>query len=285
MLQFKNNISLKEYTTYDVGGPAKRLVEVATLEELSELLQSLEGERFIVIGKGSNLLFDDRGFDGTVIVNKIRFIEWNQNVVNVGAGYSFALLGSQTVRSGLQGLEFAACIPGTVGGAVYMNASANKMRTEDVLSSVTFLHLNGRLEEFQRKDLVFDYRYSPFQKMPGAIVSAKFSLTPQESAREKQHEMIEYRKKTQPLTQKSCGCVFKNPDGDAAGRMIEECGLKGLNVGGATISELHANFIVNQGGATSENILDLIRYIQIKVEHRLGKKLEAEVIYVPYEEV
>lgn len=282
--QFKENISLKEYTTYGIGGPAKRLIEVSTIDELREAFLSLGDDRFIVIGKGSNLLFDDRGFNGTVIVNKIQFIEWGETSVHVGGGYSFALLGSQTARKGLMGLEFAACIPGSVGGAVYMNAGANKMETKDVLVSVSFLHPDGQLEEFQRKDLSFDYRYSPFQEMDGAIVSARFALTPQEAVKEKQREIIEYRKKTQPLTQKSCGCVFRNPEGDAAGRIIDECGLKGLNLGGATVSPVHANFIVNDGGATAENIMDLIRYIQIKAFHRLGKKLEAEVIYIPYDD-
>jgi UDP-N-acetylmuramate dehydrogenase len=162
--------------------------------------------RFIVIGKGSNTLFDDRGFDGLVILNKIAFCHFlDGNQISVGAGYNFSLLGVQTARKKLSGLEFASGIPATVGGAVYMNAGANGGETCQSLLEVSYVLNTGELVHFPREKLPFSYRTSPFQTMKGAIVGAKFQLTPSEEARPKQLQIVDYRTKTQPYGDKSAG--------------------------------------------------------------------------------
>lgn len=278
---FKKDVLLKDYTTYGIGGPAKQFVEVISANQMQEVLKCCD--RFIVIGKGSNLLFDDRGFDGTVIYNKIQSSEWLDDSVHVGSGFSFALLGAQSARKGLSGLEFASGIPGSVGGAVFMNAGANGMETKDAITEVGFVNADGTLEVFSKEEIQFAYRTSLFHSLSGAIVSATFALRKAEGAKKRQKEIIEYRTSTQPYGEKSCGCAFRNPPGDAAGRLIEACGLKEFSIGGATVSPVHANFIVNLGDAKAQDILDLMKYVQVKVAHKSGIQLQPEVRFIPYQ--
>lgn len=271
---FQKNRFLSEFSTFGIGGPIAHFVEVSTIDEMEEAFQSDLPK--LVIGKGSNCLFPDTGFDGLVILNKIDFCEWNENDVHVGSGYSFSLLGVQTARKNFSGLEFASGIPATVGGAIFMNAGANGTETCDCLKSVLFFNGKERTE-FLRSDLRFGYRSSPFQKMSGVILSAIFSLKPQPAARKKQLEIIDYRMKTQPLKDKSAGCVFRNPPGLSAGSLIDRSGLKGTQIGGAKISEIHANFIVNHQKATSEDVKKLIELVREKVFEQTGVLLETEI--------
>lgn len=282
---FEKGLSLKEFCTYGIGGPAREFVTVQTIEEMQEVLKNcfLEGKRFFILGKGSNTLFDDRGFDGVVILNKIQRMEREGERVKVGGGYSLSLLASQVAREGLGGLEFGCGIPGSVGGAIYMNAGAGGVEISDRLEELLFVDEKGELHRFERKDLSFSYRRSPFHDKKGAIVSATFQLTPRLDAKEEQRKLLDYRMKTQPYKDKSCGCVFRNVDGVSAGKLIEQSGLKGFQIGGARISSLHANFLVNEGEATAQDILDAIAYIRTKVWLRTGKMLQPEVCYVPYE--
>lgn len=273
MLKLQQNRFLSEFSTFGIGGPIRHLVEVTTFEEMEAALQL--GFPYFIVGKGSNCLFDDRGFDGLVVFNKIDFCNWGENEVTVGSGYNFSLLGIQTARKGYSGLEFASGIPATVGGAVFMNAGANGRETCDSLKTV--LYLDTARRELLREDLTFGYRTSPFQTMRGAILSATFSLTPQPAARQSQLQIIDYRMRTQPLKEKSAGCVFRNPPSHSAGALIDRCGLKGTAIGGAKISEIHANFIVNGGGATSKDVLQLIKLVQEKVLEQTGIFLEPEI--------
>lgn len=274
MLQLQKNRFLSEFSTFGIGGPIQFLVEVSTIEEMEEAFQSPLPK--MVIGKGSNCLFDDRGFAGLVILNKIDFCKWGENEVNVGSGYHFSLLGVQSARKGFSGLEFASGIPATVGGAIFMNAGANGKETSDSLKTV--LYFDGiSKREYRRDELIFDYRKSPFQTMKGVILSAVFSLQPFLEARKAQLQIVEYRMKTQPLKEKSVGCIFRNPKNLSAGALIDRCGLKGKTLGGAKISEIHANFIVNTGSATSQEVKELIRLVQEKVFEQTGVQLEPEV--------
>ncbi|TXG75982.1 UDP-N-acetylmuramate dehydrogenase, partial [Candidatus Dojkabacteria bacterium] len=195
-----------------------------------------------------------------------------------GAGVSFSLLGIQTARRNLSGLEFASGIPATVGGAVFMNAGANGRETCEALHEVSYVHADGRIQTFSRPELQFSYRHSPFQKMSGVIVSVLFRLVSQEGARLKQLQIVEHRMQTQPLREKSAGCIFRNPEGGmSAGALIDRCGLKGVQIGGAKVSEIHANFIVNVGGASSRDVEELISLIQSRVQERTGVFLRPEV--------
>lgn len=272
-LSFQENRKLSEFSTFGIGGPIRLFAEVATIEEMEEALSL--NHPFLIVGKGSNCLFDDQGFDGLVILNKIDFCHWGESEVSVGSGYNFSLLGVQTARKGFSGLEFASGIPATVGGAVFMNAGASGRETCDSLKSV--LYFDGTRKEFSREELVFSYRHSPFQKMKGAILGATFALTQEPTARQNQLKIIDYRMKTQPLKDKSAGCIFRNPPGGSAGALIDHCGLKGLSVGGAKVSEVHANFIVNTGSASSQDVLALIQLVQEKVFEHTGISLESEI--------
>ncbi len=269
----QKNRFLSEFSTFGIGGPIRAFVEVATSEEMEEAMRVDLPK--LVVGKGSNCLFDDQGFDGLVILNKIDFCHWSEHEVTVGSGYNFSLLGVQTARKGLSGLEFASGIPASVGGAIFMNAGANGKETCDSLKSV--LYFNGALREYQREELVFGYRTSPFQQMQGAILSATFSLQPLSEARKLQLQIVDYRMKTQPLKEKSIGCIFRNPPNLSAGALIDRCGLKGTRIGGAKISEIHANFIVNSFAASSRDVKELIRLVQEKVFEQTGIHLEPEV--------
>jgi UDP-N-acetylmuramate dehydrogenase len=285
--RFQQSKLLSELSTFGIGGPARYFIEVSKIEEMQEILGYCAAEklRFIVIGKGSNTLFDDRGFDGLVILNKIAFCDFlEEGKVSVGAGYSFSLLGVQTARKKLAGLEFASGIPASVGGAIYMNAGASGSETCQPLSEISFVSDTGKLLHFSKEQLMFSYRTSSFQTMKGAIVAAKFQLTPSDEARPKQLEIVDYRTRTQPYGDKSAGCVFRNPVGASAGALIEKAGLKGYKVGGAQVSALHANFIINAGGATACDVLDLAKHVQRSVHAASGNHLEMEVRTIPYQD-
>src|SRR3990167_3638316 len=185
-LQIESNRSLSEFSTFGIGGSIRYFVQVSTIVEMEEAFHFANGKRipYLVLGKGSNCLFSDRGFSGLVILNKIDFSSWD--TLTFGSGYNFSLLGVQTARKGLSGLEFASGIPATVGGAVFMNAGANGKETASCLHSVHFVHSTGKEECFRAKDLQFAYRTSLFQSMSGAIIPATFSLELDEKARSRQ---------------------------------------------------------------------------------------------------
>lgn len=283
-MQFYSNKLLKDFSTLRIGGVARLLVEVETIEEMQALLCrcALEKTSYIVIGKGSNTLFNDQGFDGLVIINKISFCTCNEVSVHAGAGYSFALLGVQMARRNLSGLEFAAGIPGSVGGAVYMNAGASGAQVADVLSEVVYLTEEGEKQILKRSEIDFDYRYSAFQERKGAIVAATFNLQTSLQARKNQLEFIHYRTRTQPYGDLSCGCIFRNPVGHSAGRLIEESGLKGLRRGGAEVSLVHGNFIINAERATANDILQLAEHVKAVIYEKTGIVLEMELHVIPY---
>ncbi len=278
-LQFSQGRFLKEFSTFGIGGPIRYFAEVSTVDEMKEALVFAFQKKlpYLVIGKGSNCLFSDLGFDGVVLLNKIDFCKWNGPHVEAGAGFSFSLLGVQSARKGFSGLEFAAGIPASVGGAVFMNAGANGHETKDFLSYVGFLQEDGAVRQFSKEELVFSYRKSSFQEMKGVIVYAGFALNECQDARNKQLSIIDYRMQTQPLKEKSAGCVFRNPKEGSAGALIDKCGLKGLRYGGAKVSEVHGNFLINESRATSEDVLQLIRIVQEKVKERTGVLLETEI--------
>lgn len=276
----QTNRSLSEFSTFGIGGPIRFFLEIRTEEE-AQAAYLWAGERNLpvrVIGKGSNSLFSDAPFEGLVLLNKIDHCRVDGSVVQVGAGANFSYLGIQTAKLGLAGLEFASGIPATVGGAIWMNAGANGGETADCLESVRFLFKEGALKEFSRSELTFSYRKSYFQSIEGCILGARFQLRMNEEARQKQLFIIEHRIKTQPLKDKSAGCVFRNPSKElSAGALIDRCGLKGLRVGDAEVSPMHANFIVNVGQAKAADVLALIHLVQVRVLEQTSIQLEPEL--------
>jgi len=280
--RIESNKPLKSLSTFGIGGNARYFISIRTVAEMQELRLFLNRENmpYWVVGKGSNSLFDDRGFDGMIILNKIDFFEFDEGALHVGAGYSFSLLGAQMARKKWGGLEFASGIPGSVGGAIYMNAGANGKETCDTLTHVGVISKSGEFVEVE--DPVFSYRTSPFQKKEDIIVSGRFQLIKYELARKDQLEIIEYRMRTQPYGEKSAGCIFRNPDAAKAGLLIEESGLKGKRIGGAEVSTLHGNFIINRGGATTSDVLKLAAYIKEEIRKKTGHELEMEIRPIPY---
>ncbi len=283
--RFELEKPLNQYSTFGIGGPARLFIEVVKIDQMQELLSYCYQQKlpYIVIGKGSNCLFDDRGVNGLVILNKITFCKFEWPTVSVGAGYSFSLLGAQTARKGWSGLEFASGIPGSVGGAIYMNAGASGAEAQEALVEISYVNEKGGLDVFLKSQIAFSYRFSSFHKQKGAIVSAKFLLRPSEEARKKQLLIIEHRTRTQPYSQKSAGCIFRNPSSLSAGALIQQAGLKGTRIGGAEVSTIHANFIVNKGSAKAKDVLQLSDYVKRTVKEKTGQDIEMEIRCIPYQ--
>ncbi len=281
---FETNKPLKDLSTLGIGGPARYFTVARKAEEMLEIIRLCRKENlpYFILGKGSNCLFNDKGFDGVVILNKISFIKYEGRRFSAGAGYSFPLLGTKTAKEGLSGLEFAAGIPCTVGGAVFMNAGANGQDASLCLESVEYVTHAGELVTLTKDQLKFGYRTSSFQQMQGAIVSATFLLTPSADAKKKQNILVAYRIKTQPYGDMSAGCVFRNAEKASAGALIERCGLKGHSIGGAKVSDMHANFIVNTGAATAKDILALMEFVKATVKEQAGIDLEEEIRCIPF---
>ncbi|KAJ9682882.1 hypothetical protein PVL29_018750 [Vitis rotundifolia] len=278
---------LKDLSTWGIGGPCVHFLQVFTHSQLLSALRYCREHSipFIIVGKGSNCLFDDLGYDGCVIQNRIEFLEMNEpGIYRAGSGFPFNRLGVQCSSEEYTGLEFAGGIPGTVGGAVYMNAGANGQETAGVVHGVEFVTTEGKFQSLYRTDLKFGYRSSPFQNMKNlaAIVAVTFQLKHSASARRMQRQYLERRRLSQPVGEQSAGSVFRNPSnlGVTAGELIERAGLKGYRVGGAMVSSIHANFFVNSGQSTSQDMLELIRLVKEKVYQRFGVQLKEEVLYV-----
>ncbi len=281
---WKENIVLAPYSTYKIGGKARLFTTAQNQEQLKEALLYCQKHQipYYILGNGSNTLFEDRGFDGAVILNKLDFLEREGSTVYAGSGISFPKLGVQTARAGLSGLEYAAGVPGTLGGALYMNAGANGQEIKDLVEEVEFMDLKGGVHLLTKDQLLFKYRWSCFHLAKGVILAAKLKLTESNCARENQKAHLLKRQETQPLKEHSCGCIFRNTEEVSAGAIIDQLGLKGTQIGGAQISERHANFIVNKGDAKSQDVLDLVTLIETKVFEKKGLKLQREIRLVPF---
>ncbi|MBS0623957.1 MAG: UDP-N-acetylmuramate dehydrogenase [Verrucomicrobia bacterium] len=275
---------LAEYSTFGIGGPARFFACAQNVQAMREMLLYAKAYQlpYFILGKGSNTLFDDRGFDGLVILNGIEGCEHHEGVFKVGSGYSFPRLGQISAKLGYHGLEFAAGIPATVGGAIFMNAGAGPQQTFDALHTVDYLTEEGALITFKKDQLQWGYRSTSFQHQKGAIVGACFVLSKQEEAQAHQRKLLSYRLETQPYKMKSLGCVFRNPQGGIAGKWIEELGLKGLRVGGVSVSTKHANFIVNDQEGSAQDVSELIQKIQERIYKEKGVFLEEEIRRIPY---
>ncbi len=265
------NEALSKHTTWKIGGPADAFIELSTIEGLRKTLSILNQYKvpWHVLGKGSNLLVSDKGYRGAVIYLKEEFsrISVNDTFVRVGSGFSFIRLANLAAKNGLTGLEFAGGIPGTVGGAMYMNAGAHGSDISKVLVEGEVLKENGLLETWKVQDFQFRYRTSRLHKEKGIILSGLFQLEVGERKKiaEDMANFKDRRRKTQPYQQPCSGSVFKNPKDNYAGRLIESLGLKGFRIGDAQISTTHANFIVNVGQAKAKDVLELIDYVKRQV--------------------
>jgi UDP-N-acetylmuramate dehydrogenase len=277
---------LAPYTTWKIGGPADILLIPASKQQLVTAIQMLyrKGIPWTVLGRGSNLLIADKGIRGVVIKlgNALETLRFEGTQVIVGAAYSFIKLSILTAKEGLTGLEFASGIPGTVGGAVYMNAGAHASDVSRILKQAEVILDTGELVTMQAEDLHYAYRHSILHQLTGIVTEAVFELQLGDR-KEIAGAMASYRDRrlrTQPLQLACAGSVFRNPQNGFAAKLIEEAGLKGMRVGGAEVSTLHANFIVNTGGATAVDVLTLIERVQRNVLETSGVSLVPEVLVV-----
>ncbi|MBD2207398.1 UDP-N-acetylmuramate dehydrogenase [Calothrix sp. FACHB-1219] len=281
----KSQASLSAYTSYRVGGAAQLYIAPRNIEALQAGLKYAKerGIPVTVLGAGSNLLVSDRGLPGLVIATRHMrqsYFDPQTGQLTVAAGESIPSLAWQAADLGWEGLEWAVGIPGTVGGAVVMNAGAHNSCTADMLVSAQVLLPNGTIETLTPQELGYNYRTSLLQGSDRIVTQATFQLRPGADpakvfAVTKQHK--QHRLSTQPYNFPSCGSVFRNPKPHSAGWLIEQTGLKGFQIGGAQVAQLHANFIVNRGGAKASDIFSLIRHIQHKVQDQWSIWLEPEV--------
>jgi len=279
----KTNEPMCQHTTFRIGGPADFYAEPESKEELIRLVMSCRKEHreFSVIGNGSNLLVGDRGYRGMVIALGKSFsgICVSGNEIEAEAGALLSAIAAAAMKESLAGMEFASGIPGSLGGAVVMNAGAYGGEIKDILSGVTVLEEDGTEKKVLPEELALGYRSSNVLSRNRIVLSAKFSLKPgkQEEISSLMHELNERRREKQPLEYPSAGSAFKRPAGFFAGRLIQDAGLSGFSVGGAKVSEKHCGFIINTGKATAEDVRNLIREIQERVFLSSGVRLEPEI--------
>ena len=280
------NESMKNHTTFHIGGNADCFCEVKSISALQNLISVCRENNIpcFIIGLGSNLLVSDNGIEGLVIKLSGDFTEMNidENNITCGAGVSLAGVCVAAKKNSLSGLEFAWGIPGSVGGATYMNAGAYNGEMKDVVSSVTFMDRNGNIQTYQNNQLDFDYRHSVFSNTDDIILSVTFELKKDnpELIGYRMQELMNKRKTKQPVNHYSAGSVFKRPKGYYAAALIEECGLKGYAIGGAEVSKKHSGFIVNDHNATAEDVRQLVEYIKKVVLEKKGVELCCEIKFV-----
>ncbi len=280
------NPNMSDYTTYKVGGNALAIIYPNNIDNLVKLLKYLNKNniKHKILGNGSNLIFSDETYNGVLIkLEEFNKLEINDTIVTVGAGYNLVKLSMKVARLGLAGLEFASGIPGTVGGAIFMNAGAYKSDMGYITSEIKALTPDYQIITLYNKDLQFHYRTSFLQKHPDYIcLEAKLILKKgdADTIMEVINERKQRRLLTQPLEYPSAGSVFRNPENDFAGRLIEELGYKGKNIGGAYVSEKHANFIINKDHAKASDVRKLIMEIKDKVKEKYNIDLIVEQEFV-----
>ena len=278
------NASLKNLNTYKIESSAKYLIRVENLEGLINILKYLKEHniKYFILGAGSNIVIDDY-FDGAIIkLDGLNKVTVNDKIVTAEAGAMMGALSCESINHNLTGLEWAINIPGTIGGSIVGNAGAYNKEMFDDLVSIKVLDENLEIKQIKKEEIKHSYRHTDLKGKTWIVLEATFVL--EKGDKEKSLELIEERKErrmaTQPLDMPSAGSVFRNPEGDHAGRLIESCGLKGKSIGGAMISPKHANFIVNTGNATSNDVKNLIKLVhtQVKQNFDVDLVLEQEII-------
>jgi UDP-N-acetylmuramate dehydrogenase len=287
----KNEI-LAPYTSIQIGGPADILIFPEDVRDIQTILKNKGSQPLFTLGEGTNLLVSDQGIRGVVISLKDSFKEIKRPLffrkktgkrraaIKVGAGVKMSYLAKFAARYSLTGIEHLVGIPGSLGGAIIMNAGAEGTEIGQVLRSVTRVTPDGDIQTLKRKELSFEYRKTIFPDSEGIIIEAELELEEGDrpEIQNAMDQQLSHRAQRQPLTVPNSGSVFKNPEGDTAGRLIESLGLKGLTVGNAGISIKHANFIINKGGATASEVTRLIEHVQKEVTDRTGIELQTEIV-------
>lgn len=279
-----SNADMSKYTSFRAGGCADELIIVDTPEELLDVLKELSEKKdeYIMLGNGSNTLFKDSGYHGTVVKLGESFdeVRVHENKVLAGGGALLSVVARAALNAGLTGFEFASGIPGSTGGAIFMNAGAYGGEMKDIVDNVTLAKRDGSgLVTVKGSDMDFSYRHSILEETGDIVVAVAFSLSKgdKQDIQATMAELTQKRNEKQPVQYPSAGSFFKRPEGHFAGKLIQDAGLKGVTVGGAQVSQLHSGFVINVGGATASDIIDLMHLVQNTVYDRFGVMLEPEV--------
>ena len=269
------------HTSFKIGGKADIFVKATTIEDVKYVLNFVNTNNIplTVIGNGSNLLVKDGGIRGITLQASLEEIEIKENIVNVGCGVKLGMLAGMLQKEGLSGFEFASGIPGSIGGAIRMNAGAYGSEFKDIVEEITYITKNGKIETIKNSEANFLYRYSKFCDTDDIILSAKLKLekaSPDEIMK-KMQENLEHRMEKQPLNFPSAGSTFKRGDDFITAKLIDEAGLKGYKIGGAEVSEKHAGFIVNTSNATAKDVIELIEYVKKIIKEKYNKNIELEL--------
>ncbi len=279
----KRDEPMKKHTTFRIGGPADIFI---TPEDESQFLAAVrlcrqEGMPYYILGNGSNLLVSDSGYRGAVIETEkaLSRLEADGETLKAGAGILLSVLAKEALRLSLTGLESASGIPGTLGGGVVMNAGAYGFELKDVLESVRLLDREGNVRTVPAGELKLGYRYSMIPETGSIVLEAALRLKKgdPEAIRARMEELAAQRKSKQPLEYPSAGSTFKRPEGYFAGKLIDDAGLRGFQVGGAQVSEKHCGFVINRGDATAEDVMELCRQVQEKVFQKFGVRMDMEI--------
>lgn len=278
----KYNEPMSKHTSFKVGGNAEYFVEIYDIDILKRIVDYSQNNNLVinVVGNGTNLLVLDSGIKGLVIRYVANKIEINDNYVSVDAGVLNGILAQELLKNELSGFEFASGIPGTIGGAVFMNAGAYGSEIKDIIEEVTYFDMRDKtVHIICNNECKFDYRKSIFSEMDTVILNAKLRLNKSsyDLIKKKMDEYRDKRINTQPLNKPNAGSTFKRGDGFITAQLIDEAGLKGFSIGGAKVSEKHAGFIVNDNNATAKDIIELIEYVKKTIYEKYNKKIEVEV--------
>ena len=279
------NEPMKNHTSFKIGGNADLFVSVKTIEELKQALFYAKQKHIpiTIIGNGTNILVSDSGIRGIVIkidIQKFDLKEENEHLeITVGSGNKMMALATQLKNQEISGFEQLSGIPGTIGGAIYMNAGAYGKEMKDIVISTKCMNTEGEIIELSNKEQKFEYRSSIFNNKDYIILEAKLKLQKgkKEDIEKQMKEYLNQRKEKQPLEYPSAGSTFKRQEGIITAKLIDECGLKGYKIGGAMVSEKHSGFIVNTGDATAKDVLELIKYVKDKVYEKYGVEIEEEI--------
>ena len=280
------NEPMKRHTTFRIGGPADYYLCPHSAKEIQKVVEICREEKlpYFILGNGSNLLVSDQGYRGVVIQlwKNVSDIRVEGCLIHAKAGASLAKIAAEALEEGLTGMEFAAGIPGTLGGAVVMNAGAYGGEMKDILKEVLVMDQQGRIFTLEKKDLKLGYRTSAVKEKGYIVLAAVLELRPgdREEIRKLMEDLKQKRVEKQPLDLPSAGSTFKRPEGYFAGKLIMDAGLRGFSVGGAQVSEKHCGFVVNTGGASASDVLTLIREVQKSVREKFGVELETEVKFL-----
>ncbi|MFW5985201.1 MAG: UDP-N-acetylmuramate dehydrogenase [Halanaerobiaceae bacterium] len=283
-LKIKKNVALSNYTTFKVGGPAEIFLVPESLKALQKTVEQIPKKTpFLVLGKGSNIIFSDRGYPGIIIhTEQLNNYEINKQQITAQAGITLSELAQKALDNSLGGLEFAAGIPGTLGGALYMNAGAYGKAIKNIISRARLINHRGETTVYTKEKLKLSYRSSLLQEkeLIAATITLNLAKGQKKDIKAKIKKLNKKRREKQPLDYPSAGSVFMRPPDDYAGRLIEEAGLKGRQIGGARVSRKHAGFIINCGQATAQDIKDLVKEVQKEVYSFSKVKLKPEPRFI-----